>query len=198
MSKRRKKNNENWLILAIIILMAIIIFFIHLGNVKIEEKTNTSNRIDFKKVPGDINFYLDQLYNKLVEIRKKESQLKRRVNNQVKIIKIFALILFVGFHVSIAYYYHGFDLNRFVQWNEAFLLIILFILFMISERYSNIHNGFSALKKWINQRVFEKTEVNLEEKESLIQQIRFIEAILEAHPGFFKKNRKTKSRPFYL
>lgn len=191
MSKSDKKDITTlWIV--IIIVIAVIAFVLTLGYIKPKKSTEHYAKIDFGKIPKDIEKYIRQLEEELKTLKNKEESLKKRVNRKINWLKALVSFIFILFHVLMLCFSEKYGLNEFIQWNEAFLLVTLFVLFMISEKYSNINNGFNSLKTWIHQLVFEKANFNPKDKVILIERLKILSAINDIHPSIiinYKKNQ---------
>ncbi len=184
-----QKNTTLIIIFAIIV--AVIGFIFLLGRVKLKKTKPNYDDINFDKLPVDIETHIINLNGKLIDLNKEKTRLENKAIKFQAYIKWLIIIGYVLGHVLMFLFYSSYDLNYFIQINKAILIVMLFVLFMISEEYSNVRNGFVALNKYVKQKVFEKARLDLNMIERLKVEIHILESMLYTHPSLIL-NYKSK------
>jgi len=149
--------------------------------------------IDFNKVYLNIEQAIEEKSKQLLSLEEQKKQIEKIVRLAIILIKILLCSIWVGFNIFIAYIKGTqYDINQFILWNQAILIIVLFTLFMISEKFSNIHTAFSALKEYINKIVLKKYGIDSQLMLNYSLQIHMLESIYHVHPGIFHEIKHKK------
>ncbi len=168
--------------IVLLVLLLVILFLLTMGSILPgDDKKSVTVKyddIDFNKVYLNIEQAIEEKSKQLLSLEEQKKQIEKIVRLAIILIKILLCSIWVGFNIFIAYIKGTqYDINQFILWNQAILIIVLFTLFMISEKFSNIHTAFSALKEYINKIVLKKYGIDSQLMLNYSLQIHMLESI---------------------
>lgn len=185
---------QGWLWIALIIILIVVIFIVTCGTFPIKKESPTAkyDDIDFGKIPADIEKAIRDRERELARIKSEKERIIKKINRIIIGVKCGIVGLWVGGNISIAYFKYGKDygIGNFLDWNQGLLIVVLFSLFMISERYSNIHTAFTELKEWITAKVMNEAGIHAKRETAIKNELYFLEAVYHCHPGILAKEKE--------
>lgn len=189
--KSEHKNGLQWVIFALIIVVIVVLFILSCGSFPLKQSSPTEkyDKIDFGKIPYDIEKAIKDKEAELKDIHLEKESIMRGINRLILFLKCAVVFSWVIGNIAIGYTLYGseYGISNFLEWNQGLLIITLFCLFMISERYSNIHTAFAELKEYIKARAMNDAGIYAQREQKLKEEIYFLEAIYYCHPGLLAK-----------
>jgi predicted PurR-regulated permease PerM len=190
--KENKKPHLIWII--IIVLIIIIGFVLTFGNYipKSEQKIpRIYDDIDFNKLHENIENEIKSRNQLLEKIRTEKTDLLKEINKSINWLK--GIISGVWIIANVIMFFcckEKYTINEFIQLNEGLIIVLVFTLFMISEKFTSLHLAFEALKKGIVKNLTERYRVSEVIEEKIRKEIYLLEAIYYTHPSIIQLKQK--------
>lgn len=186
-SAENKKPNLGLIILFVLII--IIVFFFTFGTYipkSKSEKLNIYDDIDFGKLHDNLENEIKNRTVLLDQIRIKKEDLLKKITTSINFLKIVITGLWISINLSIYAISSKYTINEFIQFNEALIILLIFTLFMISEKFTNLHLAFEALKNGIISKLTDEFNLSLKIENKLKSEIYLLEAIYDVHPSIIQ------------
>ncbi len=186
----KNEKKTHLLVIAFIVLVVLIAFVLTFGNYfpKEEPAKKIYDDIDFNKLHENIENEIKSRNDALTKIKEEKELLLAQINKSINLLKGFLAGLWIIVNTTMFLLcYPKYSLNEFIQFNEATIIVLIFILFMISEKYTSLHLAFEALKKIIIRKVSNKFDLNIKIENKLKNELYVLEAIYHVHPSIILK-----------
>ena len=190
MSDNSEENKKPNLVLIVLIVFIIIIAFVFtFGNYapKVEHVKPIYDDIDFNKINENIELEIKSRNEKLEYIRSNKALLLKEINKSINWLKGSIAIIWILINGAMYFCCNGkYTINEFIQFNEATIIVLVFILFMISEKFTSLHLAFDSLKKMIVKKITYEFDVSSQIEEKLKKELYLLEAIYYTHPSIIQ------------
>jgi magnesium-transporting ATPase (P-type) len=188
--EENKKRNLSFIIIAVIVIFIVLVFVFSLGTYKFKDKQEIYiyEGIDFGKVSKSIEDEISKRDLRLSEITTEKARIIKKTNRTINGLKLSIFSLWIVFNL-VVYYCNStkYGVYEFKLWNEALIISLAFILFMISEKFTSLQIAFENLKNVILKRVLAKHNLFLSEEKRISEELYYLEAIYYTHPGVLAK-----------
>jgi hypothetical protein len=154
---KKKNNNFLYILLALVIVLVIIIWLITLGNINFISSQPNKNEVDGLM---ERRKRLAQRHRKLQVLIDAKTQLKAKLEKKFRrfyfIVRLVIFCLLLGFNIIIISLKWATELGTILNWNEAVLLILFGLNFLIYGNVVGIKESIDSAKSYIENKVYRK------------------------------------------